>query len=223
MRQLAPELGDTSMKVSGKAFRDSDIMRPVSLPFTKSTASSNKALFAHPNDPDELEDEVENSIYFVQLPTKLPDVLMDSRRPETIPPVEEAKQQQQQNKKPNMRIHESGKMVLIIGGVSLDVTAGLPCYFNSEIVAINAENKTMSMFGQVNKRMVCTPNFEDLCARQKADDAMSMKLVKDELQEVDDDDDIDVKQNNHNHNNGAMVDATIGNGLHQNDMVMDDL
>jgi hypothetical protein len=40
-------------------------------------------------------------------------------------------------------------MVLIIGGVSLDVTAGLPCYFNSEIVAINAENKTMSMFGQV--------------------------------------------------------------------------
>jgi hypothetical protein len=71
--------------------------------------------------------------------------------------------------------------------------------------------------------MVCTPNFEDLCARQKADDAMSMKLVKDELQEDDDDDDIDVKQNNHNHNNGAMVDATIGNGLHQNDMVMDDL
>jgi RNA polymerase III RPC4 len=48
-----------------------------------------------------------------------------------------------------MRIHESGKMVLIIGGVSLDVAAGLPCYFNSEIVAINAENKTMSMFGQV--------------------------------------------------------------------------
>jgi hypothetical protein len=40
-------------------------------------------------------------------------------------------------------------MVLIIGGVSLDVAAGLPCYFNSEIVAINAENKTMSMFGQV--------------------------------------------------------------------------
>jgi hypothetical protein len=54
-------------------------------------------------DPDELEDEVENSIYFIQLPTKLPDVLMDSRRPETIPPVKEVKQQQQQqNKKPNV-------------------------------------------------------------------------------------------------------------------------
>jgi RNA polymerase III RPC4 len=49
-----------------------------------------------------------------------------------------------------MQIRESGKIVLIIGGVSLDVTAGLPCYFNSEIVAINAENKTMSMFGQVS-------------------------------------------------------------------------
>jgi hypothetical protein len=71
--------------------------------------------------------------------------------------------------------------------------------------------------------MVCTPNFEDLCARQKADDAMSMK-VKDELQE-EDDDDVDINQNNHhiNHNNGAMAAATIGNGLHQNDMVIDDL
>jgi hypothetical protein len=66
--------------------------------------------------------------------------------------------------------------------------------------------------------MVCTPNFEDLCARQKADDALNGLKVKDELQE-DTDNDNDINMMLHDN---AMHHA-VDNGNHNDIMGMDDL
>ncbi|CAM9808412.1 unnamed protein product [Ectocarpus sp. 6 AP-2014] len=62
-------------------------------------------------------------------------------------------------------VHQSGKARLVIGGVSLVVHPGLPVSFVEQGVSIDAKQKTFCSFGQVTKRAVCTPDFEQLYRR----------------------------------------------------------
>ncbi|CAN0240399.1 unnamed protein product [Scytosiphon promiscuus] len=63
-------------------------------------------------------------------------------------------------------VHQSGKARLVIGGVSLVVHPGLPVSFMEQGVSIDAaDQRSFCSFGQVTKRAVCTPDFEQLYRR----------------------------------------------------------
>lgn len=171
---------NSGMKVAGASFKENTRMIPITLPFTQATGMGKEPLFADIKDEEALKREEDNAIYFVQFPTKLPEVLPQSKQPvPDEPPVKKEDGEEEQTnaeevlydqslasmvagKIGKILIHASGKMRLIIGGVPLEISQGLPCHFTAEVAAINTEEKTMCQFGQVNKRMVCSPDFETL-------------------------------------------------------------
>ncbi|KAG5192150.1 RNA polymerase III RPC4-domain-containing protein [Tribonema minus] len=83
-----------------------------------------------------------------------------------------------------LQIRRSGTVQLLLAGVALDVSAGMPCHFVEELTCVNPKQKTMSMFGQVTRRLVCAPNFEDLHEQRLAQQAPLGTRIKVEEQEA---------------------------------------
>ncbi|XP_051277698.1 DNA-directed RNA polymerase III subunit RPC4 [Dicentrarchus labrax] len=63
-----------------------------------------------------------------------------------------------------MLVRKSGKVQLILGHVTLDVSLGTSCSFLQELVSIGTEGRTgdLSVLGNVKHKMVCSPDFEAL-------------------------------------------------------------
>ncbi|XP_006805995.1 DNA-directed RNA polymerase III subunit RPC4 [Neolamprologus brichardi] len=63
-----------------------------------------------------------------------------------------------------MLVRKSGRVQLILGQVTLDVSLGTSCSFLQELVSINTEGKTgnLTVLGNVKHKMVCSPDFEAL-------------------------------------------------------------
>ncbi|XP_028270258.1 DNA-directed RNA polymerase III subunit RPC4 [Parambassis ranga] len=63
-----------------------------------------------------------------------------------------------------MLVRKSGRVQLILGQVTLDVSLGTTCSFFQELVSINTEEKTgnLTVLGGVKHKMVCSPDFEAL-------------------------------------------------------------
>ncbi|XP_009569702.2 DNA-directed RNA polymerase III subunit RPC4 isoform X2 [Cuculus canorus] len=62
-------------------------------------------------------------------------------------------------------IRKSGKVQLVLGNVTLDVTMGTPCSFLQELVSVSiGDNRTgeMIVLGHVKHKLVCSPDFEAL-------------------------------------------------------------
>ncbi|NXT57152.1 RPC4 polymerase, partial [Pluvianellus socialis] len=62
-------------------------------------------------------------------------------------------------------IRKSGKVQLVLGKVTLDVTMGTPCSFLQELVSVGiGDNRTgeMIVLGHVKHKLVCSPDFEAL-------------------------------------------------------------
>ncbi|XP_075300882.1 LOW QUALITY PROTEIN: DNA-directed RNA polymerase III subunit RPC4 [Opisthocomus hoazin] len=62
-------------------------------------------------------------------------------------------------------IRRSGKVQLVLGKVTLDVTMGTPCSFLQELVSVGiGDNRTgeMIVLGHVKHKLVCSPDFEAL-------------------------------------------------------------
>ncbi|NXI47910.1 RPC4 polymerase, partial [Galbula dea] len=62
-------------------------------------------------------------------------------------------------------IRQSGKVQLVLGKVTLDVTMGTPCSFLQELVSVGiGDNRTgeMIVLGHVKHKLVCSPDFEAL-------------------------------------------------------------
>ncbi|NXX98020.1 RPC4 polymerase, partial [Centropus bengalensis] len=62
-------------------------------------------------------------------------------------------------------IRKSGKVQLVLGKVTLDVTMGTPCSFLQELVSVGiGDNRTgeMIVLGHVKHKVVCSPDFEAL-------------------------------------------------------------
>ncbi|CAM9765391.1 unnamed protein product [Bubo scandiacus] len=62
-------------------------------------------------------------------------------------------------------IRKSGKVQLVLGKVTLDVTMGTPCSFLQELVSVSVgDNRTgeMIVLGHVKHKLVCSPDFEAL-------------------------------------------------------------
>ncbi|XP_038603270.1 DNA-directed RNA polymerase III subunit RPC4 [Tachyglossus aculeatus] len=62
-------------------------------------------------------------------------------------------------------IRKSGKVQLLLGKVTLDVTMGTPCSFLQELVSVGiGDSRTgeMTVLGHVKHKLVCSPDFESL-------------------------------------------------------------
>ncbi|XP_064031646.1 DNA-directed RNA polymerase III subunit RPC4 isoform X2 [Pogoniulus pusillus] len=62
-------------------------------------------------------------------------------------------------------IRKSGKVQLVLGKVTLDVTMGTPCSFLQELVSVGiGDSRTgeMMVLGHVRHKLVCSPDFEAL-------------------------------------------------------------
>ncbi|XP_040050941.2 DNA-directed RNA polymerase III subunit RPC4 [Gasterosteus aculeatus] len=63
-----------------------------------------------------------------------------------------------------MLVRRSGRVQLILGQVTLDVSLGASCSFLQELVSIGTEGRTgnLTVLGNVKHKMVCSPDFEAL-------------------------------------------------------------
>lgn len=63
-----------------------------------------------------------------------------------------------------MLVRKSGRVQLILGQVTLDVSLGTSCAFLQELVSVHTEGKTgnLTVLGKVKHKMVCSPDFEAL-------------------------------------------------------------
>ncbi|XP_059193039.1 DNA-directed RNA polymerase III subunit RPC4 [Centropristis striata] len=63
-----------------------------------------------------------------------------------------------------MLVRKSGRVQLILGQVTLDVSLGASCSFLQELVSIGSEGRTgdLTVLGNVKHKMVCSPDFEAL-------------------------------------------------------------
>ncbi|XP_070759710.1 DNA-directed RNA polymerase III subunit RPC4 [Enoplosus armatus] len=63
-----------------------------------------------------------------------------------------------------MLVRKSGRVQLILGQVTLDVSLGTSCAFLQELVSIGTEGRTgdLTVLGNVEHKMVCSPDFEAL-------------------------------------------------------------
>uniref|UniRef100_A0A8D0G6Q0 RNA polymerase III subunit D n=1 Tax=Sphenodon punctatus TaxID=8508 RepID=A0A8D0G6Q0_SPHPU len=62
-------------------------------------------------------------------------------------------------------IRRSGKVQLVLGKVTLDVTMGTPCSFLQELVSVgigDGRSGEMIVLGHVKHKLVCSPDFETL-------------------------------------------------------------
>ncbi|XP_003974530.1 DNA-directed RNA polymerase III subunit RPC4 [Takifugu rubripes] len=66
-----------------------------------------------------------------------------------------------------MLVRRSGRVQLILGQVTLDVSLGTTCSFLQELVSVGTEGRTgyLSVLGNVKHKMVCSPDFEALLER----------------------------------------------------------
>ncbi|XP_060893796.1 DNA-directed RNA polymerase III subunit RPC4 [Labrus mixtus] len=63
-----------------------------------------------------------------------------------------------------MLVRRSGRVQLILGQVTLDVSLGTSCAFLQELVSIGTEERTgdLTVLGNIKHKMVCSPDFEAL-------------------------------------------------------------
>nr|XP_020446274.1 DNA-directed RNA polymerase III subunit RPC4 [Monopterus albus] len=63
-----------------------------------------------------------------------------------------------------MLVRKSGRVQLILGQVTLDVSLGTTCAFLQELVSVGTEGRTgdLTVLGNVKEKMVCSPDFEAL-------------------------------------------------------------
>ncbi|CAA3010636.1 DNA-directed RNA polymerase III subunit rpc4-like [Olea europaea subsp. europaea] len=123
-----------------------------------------------------MEENLEDSMFFVQLPTALP----------MTKPCDNAEGHEQQGSSTNsvngarpfqrpcgmealragfmgkMLVHRSGAVKLKLGDTLYDISAGLDCVFAQDVVAINTEEKRCCSVGELNKQVVITLDVDSI-------------------------------------------------------------
>jgi len=59
-------------------------------------------------------------------------------------------------------ILKSGQVKMKIGDVTFDVSQGMPCEFLQELVGLNTKEKDFYQLGNVNRRMIISPDISSL-------------------------------------------------------------
>ncbi|KAL2501418.1 RNA polymerase III RPC4 [Forsythia ovata] len=122
-----------------------------------------------------MEENLEDSMFFVQLPTAMPmtkpcNNAEGREQGSNTNPVKGARPSQ----KPcgmealpagfmgKMLVYRSGAVKLKLGDTLYDVSAGLDCVFAHDVVALNTEEKHCCSVGELNKRVVITPDVDSI-------------------------------------------------------------
>jgi len=66
-----------------------------------------------------------------------------------------------------LQIFKSGRVKMILGDVTYDVSEGMPCGFLQDLVAIDSGGKSLTSLGEVNKRMVVSLDINGLVETRK--------------------------------------------------------
>lgn len=122
-----------------------------------------------------LEENLEPTLFFVQLPSTLPMVKKSasageqkvdasSRQPARPPGKEKAIGL---NELPaglvgKLQIYKSGAVKWKIGDTLYDVSTGSECMFTQEVMAINTEKKHCCVVGELDKRMIIRPDVDSI-------------------------------------------------------------
>ncbi|GAB1602767.1 DNA-directed RNA polymerase III subunit RPC4-like [Argonauta hians] len=63
-----------------------------------------------------------------------------------------------------LQTRKSGKVQLLLGNVTLDISMGTPCGFLQDLVSVkvNGDKGDLTVLGNVKHRLICTPNFDGL-------------------------------------------------------------
>ncbi|KAI3443572.1 hypothetical protein Pfo_000237 [Paulownia fortunei] len=122
-----------------------------------------------------LDENLENNMFFLQLPTTMP-TIKQSADAEVHEPDNNANLAKGAgvSQKPcnlealpagfmgKMLVYRSGAIKLKLGDTLYDVSAGLNCVFAQDVVAINTEERHCCNVGELNKRAVITPDIDSM-------------------------------------------------------------
>uniref|UniRef100_A0A060T6V2 ARAD1C16566p n=1 Tax=Blastobotrys adeninivorans TaxID=409370 RepID=A0A060T6V2_BLAAD len=61
-----------------------------------------------------------------------------------------------------LRLHRSGKLSMTVGNIVMDVSQGTECSFLQDVVCIDEESKRAFLVGQVSRKLVASPNVDQL-------------------------------------------------------------
>ncbi|ANB14151.1 Rpc53p [Sugiyamaella lignohabitans] len=60
-----------------------------------------------------------------------------------------------------LRLHRSGKLTMVVGNITMDVSQGTECSFLQDVVVMDPDDKNAYLIGQVSKKMVLSPELDD--------------------------------------------------------------
>jgi len=112
-----------------------------------------------------------NELLFFQFPSKLPFLKpdMEVETPQVIRYDNGFKNNLQDikdGKIGKIYILKSGKVKLVIDDNVFDISQGMPCGFLQELHYMNLKSKEMCHLGDINKRIVVSPDIQDLLKKQ---------------------------------------------------------
>jgi len=61
-----------------------------------------------------------------------------------------------------LRVHQSGRVTMLVGGLQFDVTPGLDVMCHQHAMVFQPNTKQCSIMGNVHRRMVVTPDVNAL-------------------------------------------------------------
>lgn len=113
---------------------------------------------------------VENRLYFFQFPALMPELIAPasdstSSDGDDLVEIKDPATASQpdgplpQGKLGKLRLHKSGKLTMVVGNVTMEVSQGTECSFLQDVVVVDSDAKTAHLIGQVSKKMVLSPMF----------------------------------------------------------------
>uniref|UniRef100_A0A8C5QCU5 RNA polymerase III subunit D n=1 Tax=Leptobrachium leishanense TaxID=445787 RepID=A0A8C5QCU5_9ANUR len=190
LKEEKMEVDSSKVKVKEEPMEDEDSSWKPSLPLCKAPVvkkpPERKDVFL-PELLESLKISGEDNLFFLQLPDTLPGQrLTQETRPvkvevksedgQTLLVKDKDQESQVADDSCSLRdvsegqigkliVRKSGKVQLVLGKVTLDVTMGTTCSFLQELVSISvgeARSGEMMVLGHVKHKLVCSPDFESL-------------------------------------------------------------
>lgn len=113
---------------------------------------------------------VENRLYFFQFPALMPDLVGpaaegaatgdgDDLVEVTDPAAVDPSGPLPQGQLGKLRLHKSGKLTMVVGNITMEVSQGTDCSFLQDVVVVDSAAKQAHLIGQISKKMVLSPMF----------------------------------------------------------------
>lgn len=95
--------------------------------------------------------ELEQRLYFFQFPAVLPELKNA-----------EGDDEPAEGLAGHLRLHQSGKLTMVLGDIVMEVFQGAECNFLQDVVVMDKEEKKSYLIGQVTRKMIVSPDIERL-------------------------------------------------------------